>query len=71
MSRCLVLGLSIVTFVLAVAGIAIWLTAAAPPQPGFDTLLATGLFVASVFAGVALACAVFCTIETMTRRLIS
>jgi len=68
--RCLVLGLSIVTFVLTVAGMGVWLTAAAIPQPGLDTLLAVGLFVSSVVAGVALVCAIFCAIEAITGPLV-
>ena len=70
MGRCLVFGLSVITFVLALAGIGIWLTAAAFPQPGFDTFLAVGLFVASVGAGVALVCAIFCVIEAVTGPLV-
>ena len=70
MGRCLFLGLSIVTFVLTVAGIGVWLTAAELPQPGLDTLLAVGLFVVSVDAGVAFVCAIFCAIEAMTEPLI-
>ena len=70
MGRCLVFGLSVVTFVLALAGMGIWLTDAALPQTGFDTLLAVGLFVASVVASVALVCAIFCAIEGMTGPLV-
>jgi len=70
MGRCLVLGLSIVTFVLAVAGVGIWLTDAALPQPGLDTLLAVGFFVVSVLAGVAFVCTIFCAIEAMTAPLV-
>ena len=70
MGRSLVLGLSIVTCVLAVAGIGIWLTAAALPQPGLDTLLAVALFVVSVVGGVAFVCAIFCAIEAMTGPLV-
>ena len=69
MCRCLVCNLSTVTCVLALGGVALWFTAADLRLPGFPTLVAIGLFVASVAAGVALVCAIFCAIEKMTGPL--
>ncbi len=66
MRQCLVFGLTVVTFVLAMVGVGLWFASAALPPPGFGTLLAAGLLLASAGIGVVLVCAAFCAIEKLT-----
>ena len=71
MRQCLVFGLTAVTFVLAMVGVGLWFASAALPPPGFGTLLAAGLLLASTGIGVVLVCAAFCAIEKLTGPLFS